>query len=155
MRLSKEGWVLNQESLASLAMPIAVIVCGRSLVLPFKRCRGGNHFRRAHQFCSARIGAYSRWRLNHITMMLARKPNTICNTMLTMKYVPCEVLPSLLRATMLETIRAKKTKSIHNTLNQRQRYHIAVADVRHFMRQNGFDFIAGHVVDQAGADGDE
>ena len=40
-------------------------------------------------------------------------------------------------------------------MNQRQRYHIAVADVRHFMRQNGFDFIAGHVVEQAGADSDE
>ena len=57
---------------------------------------------------------------------------------------------------MLETIRAKEdNKSIHNTLNQRQRYHIAVADVCHFMRQNGFDFIAGHVVEQAGADSDE
>ena len=38
MRLSKEGCVLSRESLASLAIPIAFICSGKSLVLPFKRC---------------------------------------------------------------------------------------------------------------------
>ena len=50
-----------------------------------------------------------------MTTMLAKKPNTICNTMLTIKYVPCEVLPSLLRAIMPETTRAKKTTNVLTT----------------------------------------
>jgi hypothetical protein len=55
---------------------------------------------------------------------------------------------------MPETMRAKKHhKCVDHALNQGERNHVAVADVRHFVRQHGFHFIAGHAVDQAGAHG--
>ena len=65
MRLSNEGWVPNQESLASLAMPIAVMVCGKSLGLPFKRCRAAIIFGAPTSFAAPASARYSRWRLNH------------------------------------------------------------------------------------------
>ena len=132
MRLSKEGWVLNQESLASLAMPIAVMVCGKSLGLPFKRCRAAIILAR-HQFCSTRIGA---------VFALAAKPhhnNAGKEAEYNLQDHADHEICALRSAAVIvarhhagNDTRQENDKSIHNTLNQCQRYHIAVADVRHF-----------------------
>ena len=39
-------------------------------------------------------------------------------------------------------------KRIDHALYQGQRNHVAVADVRHFVRQNGFDFVPRHALEQ-------
>src|SRR2546428_12081176 len=41
-------------------------------------------------------------------------------------------------------------EGIDHTLYERQRHHVAVGNVRHFVTQNGFDLFARHGVEQAG-----
>ena len=62
--------------------------------------------------------------------------------MLTIKYVPWEVLLLVISSNHAGNNACQENhKRIDDTLYQRQRNHITVADVRHLVRQNRFDLV--------------
>ena len=122
----------------------------------FKPLQSGNHFGRADQFCRPRI---------RTVFALAAEPhhdNAGQETEQHLQHHRYGKINALiilaitaLRHRAGNNPRKKHHKRIHNALNQRQSYHVAIADVRHFVCQHGFHFIARHIVQQAGRYGDQ
>ena len=120
--------------------------------MPFQALQGGNHFGRAHQFGCACVGA---------VFALAAEPHHDKAGQEAEQDLQHEVHQHIdavvTRFAVVAPLRhhagddagEEDNKRVYHALNQRERYHVTVADVCHFVRQHGFHFVARHAVEQA------
>src|SRR5579862_5113965 len=93
----------------------------------------------------------SRQRENHMTMMLARMPRTICRTM-TVRNEPMPRPSSdrnTARSMMLPMTRDKKITKVLTMPDEGQRHHVTVRYVGHLVSENGLNLLPVHSLEEA------
>ena len=100
----------------------------------------------------------SRWRENQATMMEARMPNTIWHDDHGDEEARARAALGAEHGAVDEVAddaRQEDHEGVDHALDERQRHHVAVGDVRDLVAEHRLDFLACHRLQQAGGDGDQ
>ena len=130
-------------------MPKALTVSGSvdGSWASFRRCSAAIIFSRPASCAPPASARNSRWRLNHITMMLARMPRTSSATIEVIQNAgPVAVLglEHDLVDDVADDAREEDDEGVDHALDQRQRDHVAVGDVGDLVAQHRFGLVPAH-----------